>query len=58
MIRVVVENSLACLKTFFLLKNRCRTLDLNNIQSTINICAGLANFKNKPNILNIQKNKI
>lgn len=56
-IRVIVENSLAALKTFFLLKNRHRTLNLDDIESTVHICAGLANFKNKPNSVRIRQNK-
>ena len=52
--RVVVENSLASLKTFFLLKNRHRTLNLNEIEFNVHICGGLANFKNKPNSLKNQ----
>jgi hypothetical protein len=45
--RVVVENSIAQLKTFYILKNRHRTLDLNNIETTFKICSALANLKNK-----------
>lgn len=47
--RAVVENSIAGLKTFHILKNRHRTLDLNNIETTVKICSALANLKNKSN---------
>lgn len=55
--RVVIENSLAQLKIFHILKNKHRTLDTNTIETTFQICSGLANLKNRNRILN-EKNAI
>jgi len=45
--RVVVEHCLGSVKSFSILKNRHRTLNLDNISSTVRICCGLSNFKNQ-----------
>jgi hypothetical protein len=45
--RAVVENSIAGMKTFYLLKNRHRTLNLKNIEITVKICSGLTNLKKR-----------
>lgn len=44
--RIVVENAISDLKRYFILKNRYRSLNLDEISENTQICAGLSNFKN------------
>lgn len=52
--RVVVEQAISDTKRYFVLKNRFRTLDLQDISETIEICAALSNFKHKTSLTSSQ----
>lgn len=46
-VRVVVENAIAKIKTFFVLRIENRMKNKQRLNETIGLCASLANFKNR-----------
>lgn len=44
--RIIIENTISDIKRYSILKNRYRNLNMENISETIELCTGLANFKN------------